>query len=103
MRLLGLKPNIQFLTRQRSPPTVDEKPDLIAPLDKDAVIYDELAGKNELTNELVMIVREADYKCDSISALLPFVFSPGYKLHCNQQRYSYEIADKGGHWIVTVQ
>jgi hypothetical protein len=29
--------------------------------------------------------------------------SEGYTLHCNNYRYEYEIADKGGHWIVTVK
>lgn len=59
-------------------------------------------GKIKFTNDLVDLVREFTYRCDSVSALRPFVFSAGYTLGCNRFRYSYSIVDKGGQWIVTV-
>lgn len=49
------------------------------------------------------IVRSRGYTCDSISSALPFIMGGGYYLYCNRYRYSYEIADKGGNWVVTVK
>ena len=51
---------------------------------------------------LVGLVRAYGYTCDSVSAAYPFVFGFGYNLTCNHGRYSYELEDKGGNWIVTV-
>ena len=74
----------------------------VAPIEADAVMSDDLKGNDRLLNALVDMVRESTYRCDSVSAARPFLISPGYKLVCNRFRYSYEIEDKGGHWIVTV-
>ncbi len=75
----------------------------IVPIESDATIYDEFKGNSELMNELVTLVKENDYRCDSISGVRPFIMSHGFALICNRFRYSYDIEDKGGHWKVTVK
>jgi hypothetical protein len=74
----------------------------IIPVEQDAVIYDEMIGNSALLDEMVRLVLSNDYKCDSISAARPLIFSNGFELTCNRYRYEYDIHDKGGHWIVTV-
>jgi len=31
------------------------------------------------------------------------MWRPGFTVICNGSRYSYEIEDKGGNWVVTVK
>jgi hypothetical protein len=90
-------------TTQPAPQAVVNDDVPIAPIEVNAVISDELKGKIKLTNAAVLLVREATYKCDSVSGLRPFLFSYGLTLTCNRFRYSYSIEDRGGHWIVTVE
>jgi hypothetical protein len=67
----------------------------------------ELGGGATVTDRqadsLAEIVRQSNYRCDSISAATHWVFSEGFTLHCNDLRYEYDISDKGGHWVVTVK
>ncbi len=58
---------------------------------------------DDIAIAVAVMVQSVGYKCDSISALNPMIFSLGYTLYCNYFRYGYEIEDKGGQWIVTVQ
>ena len=87
----------------RATPDEKQSPDTIVPIEPRAVIYDELKGETKLMNDLTSLVKENDFRCDSISSLIPFIFSNGFELSCNRHRYTYEIEDKGGHWIVTVK
>ena len=48
-------------------------------------------------------VRAFGYVCDTVDAVIPFVFSEGYTIRCNGYRYSYEAENKGGTFIVTVK
>jgi hypothetical protein len=73
------------------------------PVEKDAVIYDDFKGNTKLMNALATMVRLNDYRCDSISALRPYITVKGFKLVCNNFDYSYDIEDKGGHWVVKVE
>lgn len=73
------------------------------PVERDAVISDQLKGKTELFDEMAKLVRAFGYKCDSISAARQMVFSRGFMLSCNTFAYEYEIEDKGGNWRVTVK
>lgn len=52
---------------------------------------------------LVTLTRAYGYRCDSISAAMPWAFSYGFTLRCNGYRYSYEIEDRGGTWVVTIE
>jgi hypothetical protein len=76
---------------------------LVAPLEPDAVIFDNIKGNNDILNAMVNLVRLNDFRCDTISSAKAWLMSKGFTLKCNRFSYSYEIADKGGHWIVTVE
>lgn len=73
----------------------------IAPIETDAIM-----GKNASNDTVDFLVAStllAGYKCDSVSSAFIWNFSVGFDLYCNRFRYKYEIADKGGKWIVTVK
>jgi hypothetical protein len=53
--------------------------------------------------DFVHYVRASGYRCDSISALQQLASSNGFKLACDRLTHKYEIEDKGGHWVVTVE
>jgi hypothetical protein len=65
-----------------------------------AGVGEEITGK--LIDAAVTLVRQHGNRCDSVTGMLPFVFSVGFTLICNDHRYKYELADKGGNWVVTV-
>lgn len=46
------------------------------------------------------IVRLNGYSCNSISKFKPLIMSRGYHIICNGWRYSYEIRDVGGRFVV---
>jgi hypothetical protein len=73
------------------------------PIEPGAAIDNDLRGNAKLLNELVKFVRENDYRCDSISAVRPFLGSRGFSLVCNRFGDRFEIEDKGGHWIVNAK
>jgi len=50
----------------------------------------------------VRMIRVQGWKCDGLSAVVPFAMHPGFHVWCNQYRYGYEMADRGGHWRVTI-
>lgn len=72
------------------------------PVENDAVISDDLKGKPQLYNEIADLIRAYGYRCDSLSGLHEMVFSRGFSVTCNKFSYSYEIEDKGGRWVVTL-
>lgn len=49
------------------------------------------------------LVKAYGYRCDSISSFQSFIMGGGYKINCNSFRYTYELEDKGGRWVVTVK
>jgi hypothetical protein len=83
-------------------------PDLVAapptvPIEPNAVIDDKLKSETKLMKELVTVVRTKEFRCDSISALRALQNSHGYKLVCNRSQYKYEIENKDGRWVATVE
>ena len=42
------------------------------------------------------------YKCDKIDSIIRSEWDGDYSITCNDYRYSYEIEDKGGNWVVTL-
>ena len=66
----------------------------------DGIVKQERKVKAQAAATMVKIY---GYRCDSISSFMPFILSAGYKISCNNYRYSYELEDKGGRWVVTVQ
>jgi hypothetical protein len=73
------------------------------PIEEKAIVDDTMKGKFEAIDALAILVKVNTFKCESISAVRTWLFSRGYTLICNNYNYEYEIADKGGHWIVTVK
>lgn len=51
----------------------------------------------------VGLIRGYGYRCDSISAMRPFLLSRGFTIVCNNFNYEYDISDKGGNWVVELQ
>lgn len=48
-------------------------------------------------------IKLSGYKCDTVDSIIPFNFSRGFSIWCNNFRYSYELADKGGRMVITVK
>lgn len=85
-------------------PQVTAPPErLLAPLEPNVVMLEEHKTNTGALNSLVHLVRSNGFKCDSISAMRPFLTSRGFTLTCNRFDYQYEIEDKGGNWKVTVK
>jgi hypothetical protein len=86
---------------KRAPRHSASKPKLYsAAIEDQSAIVGNVSRKQ--VDALVKVVRIRGYTCDTVSAASPFLLSVGYHLYCNRYRYSYEIADKGGRWFVTV-
>jgi hypothetical protein len=73
------------------------------PIESDAVISSEHKQDCDQMFDFVHYVRASGYRCDSISALQPLPVSNGFRLACNRHAHKYEIQDKGGHWVVTLE
>ena len=58
--------------------------------------------RQQVLDEFAQHIRAKDWKCDSISAATTLIFSRGFSVKCNHFAYSYEIMDRGGHWVVTL-
>nr|WP_319556099.1 hypothetical protein [uncultured Vibrio sp.] len=57
----------------------------------------------EVIPQMVRMIQLTGYKCDSISAIREMILSRGFEVVCNNFYYEYEIEDKGGNWVVTLQ
>lgn len=73
------------------------------PIEPKAQITDNLKDKLDVLQVLSAMVKGNGYTCDSISAARNFFTGRGYVLTCNNYAYTYEIADKGGKWVLTVK
>ena len=77
------------------------------PIEPDAIISDtDSFPKHKLlrlVDPAVNMIRAYGWRCDSISALRPFLFSRGFTIVCNNYRYEYELKDRGGQWMVELQ
>ena len=69
-------------------------------IESGAEIYESVPRRAAIA--LAQLVQLYGWRCDSISAVTPFAFSHGFYVYCNNWRYSYEVEDRGGRWIVTV-
>ncbi|MGF1819067.1 hypothetical protein [Vibrio alginolyticus] len=57
----------------------------------------------EAINQLTEIISLDGYKCNTVSGIVEMSFSRGFSVWCNNHNYEYEIEDKGGNWVVTLQ
>jgi hypothetical protein len=74
-----------------------------APIEKNAVLLNDSKEWRAWTEDLVRLVRSNNFSCESVSSSGLMLLSRGYVLSCNQFRYTYDVQDKGGHWIVSVR
>lgn len=70
------------------------------PVESDAIIDRDIS--QQIIDAGAGLIRANGWKCDSVSAARPFLFSRGVSIVCNKFRYSYEIADRGGNWIAKI-
>ncbi len=75
-------------------------------IEPDAVIGEDMQkfdNLQEVLNAFALMIRLRGWKCDSISAARRFVFSRGFTVICNDYAYEYEIKDRGGNLVVTLE
>lgn len=116
LRLMGANPNVGTSARsvaaKPTEPTQDRpsttKITLPArtpagtPIEADSAFTDVMAQDLSLVDAAVDLIRANTFKCDSISAARQMVFSRGVVVVCNKYAYTYDLKDRGGHWVVTV-
>lgn len=73
------------------------------PIEKREDLFEDSKEWLALIEKLVRLVRSNDFSCESVSGARPMLTATGYVLRCNRFRYSYDIQDKGGHWVVSVR
>lgn len=56
----------------------------------------------EFKNKTKALIIASGFRCQTIDSIIEHNFSYGYSVVCNNYRYSYEIKDVGGNWIVKV-
>lgn len=71
----------------------------IRPIDGDMRHVTSIEGANAFAD----YVEAVGYRCDSITSFMPALFSSRkFTLKCNGYRYVYDIEDRGGRWVVTI-
>lgn len=84
------------------PPAWYFSADRSAPVEPDAVMPKDMNGdKIKALDNLVDIVRANGYECRTVSGLVPPIIHESFTLHCDRWHHEYDIADKGGHMVVT--
>lgn len=73
---------------------------LSTPIETENFVREEIGSS--AAKLLADVVKLYGYKCDSITSVRSLYFSNGFNIQCNYFRYSYDVEDKGGRWIVTV-
>ena len=76
------------------------------PIEKDAVISEVRYSRSDmitLIEHMTKMIKNTGWRCDSISSASPWLRSTGFTLNCNGYKYKYEIADRGGNWVVTLK
>lgn len=76
-----------------------------APLEENAQYTSDLTRQRAqaIANDASRLIERAGYRCDTVSFVAKWVFSVGFDVKCNHNRYSYEITDKGGNWVATLK
>lgn len=49
------------------------------------------------------MIRASGWRCDSLSAIRPWMFKRGFTMVCNNFNYEYEFEDRGGRWTVSLK
>lgn len=75
-------------------------------LEPDALLGSEIkkhSNRQAVLNALARMIRLKGWRCDSISVARKFLFSRGFTVICNRFAYEYEVKDRGGRWVVTLE
>lgn len=56
----------------------------------------------EQKNAAKKVITISGYKCDQVDSIIQSSWDGSYSVTCNGYRYMYEIKDKGGNWVVTL-
>lgn len=75
---------------------------LAEPVEPDADIDSTLKHETKLISGLVGLVRAHGYRCDTISAVKRFSTSNGFKVACDRFSDKYDIRNRGGLLVITV-
>ena len=63
-------------------------------------------GKTKVSLDLALAMADYvvafGYSCSSITRISQTAMSGKFRLRCNYGRYNYEIRDRGGKWVITV-
>lgn len=70
------------------------------PVEEDARICCGLS--RGLIDPAVALIEAHGWRCDSISAMTPFLTARGFSVDCNHFSYRYNIEDRGGNWEVSL-
>jgi hypothetical protein len=62
-----------------------------------------ITNPQKLANAAAALIEAHGWKCDSVSALIPFLTSRGFTITCNNYSYMYETEDKWGNWEVRLK
>lgn len=93
---------IMMLTALAMPTTLSAQS-----IEPDAVISDGGGYSEAHLRKMSLIgaqmAQQSGWKCDTVSAFIPFILSRGFTLTCNRYRYDYEIEDRGGNWVITLK
>lgn len=76
---------------------------LRVPIEPEAKIYSDLKKPEVTINGILGLIHLNGWRCDSITYVREKMFSPGYKINCNNYRYTYEIADRAGTWVACIK
>jgi hypothetical protein len=75
----------------------------VIPIEPKAILFADGKEDIALIQKLADFVQTNDYRCDSVSSWRPMFRPRAFVLGCNKGIYTYDIEDKGGHWIITVE
>lgn len=55
----------------------------------------------ELKRDAKTLIQAAGYRCDTVDKVNQFLMGRGFTVYCNGFKYSYEMEDRGGRWVIT--
>ena len=76
---------------------------IAALLSSQANANDDLSNNTAVREAAKRLINAYGYSCNRIDHVIPFVFSGGFNVVCDNYRYAYTIEDKGGNIIVKVK
>ncbi|KAA5607135.1 hypothetical protein F1188_04335 [Roseospira marina] len=62
----------------------------------------EIGNVQAVVNEGAALIQRYGWKCDSVDSVRRMLFKTGFVYYCNGFRYSYDVWDRGGRWVVKI-